>query len=123
MTSKFSAQTLAQSWLESWNSHDLDAIMSHYADEIELTSPFVTEIVGEPSGTLKGKSALREYFAKGLAAYPDLHFELRQIFPGVDSVVLYYRSVKNMLAAEVMILNSHHQVVKVLAHYCPAPVE
>jgi len=41
---------------------------------------------GEVSGTLYGLEALRAYFARALAAYPDLRFELLQVFSGVSSV-------------------------------------
>lgn len=77
----------------------------------------MVKLLGNPSGTIRGKEVLRDYFGKGLAAYPDLHFELLKIFTGVDSITLYYRSVKGMLAAEVMVLNHEGKIVKVMAHY------
>jgi len=121
MTTQLTAPEIAQDWLDSWNRHDLDPIMSHYAEDVELTSPFVAQITGDPTGTVKGKAALQAYFAKGLATYPDLRFELLEIFTGVNSFVLYYRSSISALAAELMVLNSQGQVVKVMAHYCPDP--
>jgi ketosteroid isomerase-like protein len=121
MTTQLTASEIAQDWLDSWNRHDLDPIMSHYAEDVELTSPFVAQITGDPAGMVKGKAALQAYFAKGLTTYPDLRFELLQIFTGVNSFVLYYRSINNTLAAELMVLNSQGQVVKVMAHYCPDP--
>ncbi|HAX75899.1 MAG TPA: nuclear transport factor 2 family protein [Cyanobacteria bacterium UBA11372] len=111
------ALTLAQKWLDDWNRHDLDAILSHYAEDIEFTSPFIVQLMNDSRGKIKGKSALREYFAKGLAAYPELRFELKQILVGVDSIVIYYRSVKNLLAAEWMLINEEGLVVSVRAHY------
>ena len=111
------AQQIAQEWIGSWNRHDLDAIMAHYAEKIEFTSPLIAKRLENPSGTIKDRKELRSYFEQGLAAYPDLNFELLQLLIGVNSVTLYYRSVKDLLAAEVMILNSQHQVVKVIVHY------
>ncbi|GEP90453.1 hypothetical protein CTE07_20980 [Chitinophaga terrae (ex Kim and Jung 2007)] len=60
---------------------------------------------------------MRAYFAKGLAAYPDLHFELHQVLSGVRSVVLYYKSVNNKMSAEMMVLNDQGLVTEVRAHY------
>ena len=108
---------LAKKWLNDWNNHDLDAILSHYADNIEFNSPFIVQLLNDPKGKIKGKSALRDYFAKGLAAYPELRFELEQILVGVDSIVIYYRSVKNLLAAEWMLVDEQGLVVSVKAHY------
>ena len=121
MLTQTTAQAIAQTWIDSWNRHDLDDIMSHYAEAIEFSSPFIVQLIGEPSGTLKDKAALRAYFAKGLAAYPDLKFELLHTLIGVNSLVLYYRSVRNNLAAELMVLNAAGQIVQVMAHYCPEP--
>ena len=111
------AINLAQKWLDDWNHHDLDAILSHYAESIEFSSPFIAKLLNEPSGKIQGKSALRDYFAKGLAAYPQLRFELEQILVGVDSIVIYYRSIQNLLAAEWMLIDEHGLVVSVRAHY------
>jgi hypothetical protein len=116
MTSQQS-EKIAKEWIEAWNSHSLGTILSHYSDEIEFTSPFVVNLLGDPLGTIKGKQILRSYFEKGLLAYPDLRFELLNVFSGVNSLTLYYKSVKGMLAAEVMILNSDGKISKVIAHY------
>ncbi|MBI3802464.1 MAG: nuclear transport factor 2 family protein [Nitrospirae bacterium] len=117
MISEERAGKFANDWIAAWNKHDLNEILSHYADEIEFSSPFVIRLFGEPTGTLHGKEQLRSYFEKGLAAYPDLTFELQTTLSSINSVVLYYRSVKNLLAAEVMFFNSEGKVVKVVAHY------
>lgn len=111
------ASQLAQAWFAAWNNHDLDAILSHYAEDVEFQSPFITKLLDEPSGKITGKVALRDYFAKGLQAYPDLHFEPIQTLFGLDSLVLYYRSVNQLLAAELMVLNDQGLVIQVKAHY------
>jgi len=110
-------EQFATEWIEAWNRHDLDAILSHYADDVVFTSPFVVTLLGIPDGTVRGKAALRTYFAKGLAAYPALHFESMRVLSGVDSVVLYYRSVKDLTAAEVMAFDDRGLIVRVQAHY------
>ena len=35
------AQRFALEWIESWNSHDLERILSHYSDDVEVTSPLI----------------------------------------------------------------------------------
>ncbi len=39
----------------------------------------------------------------------------------MNSLTLHYRSVKNLMAAEVMTFNTRNQIIRVLAHYAPAP--
>ena len=89
---KARAQAIAKEWVEAFNAHDLERILSHYAESVELKSLLVTKLLGDPAGTVRGKAALRSYFAKGLAAAPDLKFELLDVFTGVSSVAVYFRS-------------------------------
>ena len=111
------SKKFAEEWIKSWNKKDLDLILSHYADEIEFTSPFVIKLMNESSGMIRGKEKLREYFQKGLSAYSELRFELFEVLTGVNSLVLYYRSVNNLLAAEVLVLNQDKKIAQVYAHY------
>ena len=60
------ALELADHWVAAWNAHDLDAIMSHYDEAIELTSPVAAGLLGVPNGKVAGKPALRAYFQRGL---------------------------------------------------------
>ena len=94
----------AQEWLAAWNSRSIDAIMHHYADSIVFSSPFAIAIAPASAGLIKVKEQLRNYFSAALAKYPDLHFELFQVLVGVSSVVLYYKSVKDLYAAETMVI-------------------
>jgi ketosteroid isomerase-like protein len=73
------ARNLAGHWVAAWNAHDLDSIMSHYEDEIELTSPVAAQLLGTPDGKITGKANVRAYFQRGLEAYPDLHFHLEDV--------------------------------------------
>lgn len=111
------AQEFANHWVQAWNSHDLDRIMSHYAADVILASPVVANILNNPSGTLKGKEALRAYFARGLEAYPNLKFELVDVMWGLSSVVLYYVNQKGTKTGEFMEIDADAKVVRVVAHY------
>ena len=117
MLSKAEALQFAHDWLQAWNSHDLDAVMSHYAPEIVLTSPTAAKLLGDPSGTVSGKEAVRSYFARGLEAFPNLSFELLDVMWGVSSVVLYYVNQKGTKTAEFMEFDGNQKVVRVVANY------
>jgi hypothetical protein len=112
------ANDFANEWIEAWNSHDIDRILMHYDDDnIVFRSPFIQLLHDNPSGTIENKADLRDYFSKGLEAYPDLHFELYHVLVGVKSIALIYQSVRNLLAAEVMEINVAGKISKVMAHY------
>jgi len=111
----------AHEWMAAWNSRDLERILSHYADDVELTSPLVPKILGSDSLTVRGKANLRAYFRRALDAYPDLKFTLWGAYAGVQSVVVLYESVRGMGSAELMRIGSDGRVSEVLAHYA-APV-
>jgi ketosteroid isomerase-like protein len=114
---KEQAQRLAEEWYAAWNDHDLDRILSHYSDEVVFVSPFAVEIAGRADGRLEGKQALRDYFGAALERFPDLHFEPIALMTGIDSVVLHYRSVQNLLSAELMGVGGDGLVTEVSAHY------
>lgn len=112
-----SAKEFATEWIEAWNSHDLHRVLAHYADAVEFFSPFVRQVLGDPNGKVCGKDELRRYFAKALNAYPNLRFDLYTVFSGVTSLALCYRSVNNLLAAEVMLFDDDNRISLVFAHY------
>lgn len=108
---------LANNWVAAWNGHDLEAIVSHYEDAVELTSPVAAQLLGVPDGKVIGKANLRAYFQRGLEAFPELHFQLENVLVGLNSVVLYYTNQKGSRTAEFMELSEKGKAVRVLAHY------
>jgi hypothetical protein len=111
------AWNLANHWVAAWNAHDLDAIMAHYEDAIELTSPVAAQLLGKPDGKVVGKVNLRAYFQRGLNAYPELNFHLEDVLAGLKSVVLYYTNQKGTRTAEFMEVSALGQVTRVVANY------
>ncbi len=116
MINKAFADHFAAEWIESWNGHDLDRILSHYTDDFEMSSPIIIKVAGEPSGTLKGKKAVGTYWAKALRLNSNLHFELVTTLVGVNSITLYYNGVRGP-SAEVFHFNEDGKVTRAYAHY------
>jgi len=117
MLSEAQVREFAGDWLRAWNSHDLDAVMSHYAPEIVLTSPVAARLLNDPAGVVVGEVALRKYFQRGLEAYPNLVFELLDVMWGISSVVLYYKNQNGTTTGEFMELDADLKVVRVVANY------
>ena len=114
---KEEAWKLANEWVAAWNAHDLDLIMAHYEDEVELTSPVAARLLGKPDGKVVGKANLRAYFQRGLEAFPELQFRLEDVLWGLNSVVLYYANQKGTRTAEFMELSAAGKVARVVANY------
>ena len=117
MTTEAHARHFAHSWIAAWNSHDLDAIISHYAQDIVLISPTAARLLEDPSGTVKGTTALRNYFKRGFEAYPNLHFELLDVMFGLSSVVVCDKNQKGTKTAEFMEFGRDGRGVRVVANY------
>jgi ketosteroid isomerase-like protein len=109
-------QQLGRRWIEAWNARDLEAILEHYADDVEVRSPRVAERFGTPDGRLRGKERLREYFAIGLQK-PDLHFELVEVLEGPGTMTVVYRRENGALVADCSELDSEGRITRMIATY------
>jgi predicted ester cyclase len=111
------AWNLANHWVAAWNAHDLDLVMTHYEDAVELSSPVAAQLLSMPGGRVVGKANLRRYFQRGLETYPELHFHLDDVLWGLNSVVFYYTNHKGTRTGEFMELSAIGKVTRVVAHY------
>src|SRR5580692_5307328 len=96
------AQGFASQWLDAWNAHDLEAILRHFDDGVVFTSPLAIRIVEGSDGVIRGKDELRSYWSEGLRRNPDLHFEIEDLYLGVNSIVIHYRNHSGGLVNEVL---------------------
>jgi hypothetical protein len=117
MTTESEIKGFARQWVAAWNSHDLDAIMSHYDVDVVLISPVAAKILDNPSGTVEGDAALRNYFKRGLELYPNLHFELLDVMCGLASIVVLYKNQKGTRTAEFMEFGKNGKIIRVVANY------
>lgn len=110
-------QEFAREWVEAWNSHALDRILSHYEDDVSLVSPRARALLASDDGIVRGKTALREYFAAGLKKVPDLKFTLERVYSGVFSAIIEFRARDGRHGAEFMEFSATGQVRRVVIHY------
>ena len=116
MITKEFAQRFASEWIDAWNAHDLERILSHYSDDFTMSSPRIATVAQEPSGILRGKDAIRAYWKRAFEIAPTLHFDLINVFVGADSVVLHYQGVRGP-SAEVFFFDGNGKVVRAAANY------
>ena len=92
-------------WVAAWNAHDVEAVLSHFHDDVVFTSPTAARVVPASGGVVRGKQALREYWTAGLRLVPDLHFVVERVHAGVAVLVLTYRNQAGGLVDEVLVFS------------------
>ncbi|HEX3570960.1 MAG TPA: nuclear transport factor 2 family protein [Acidobacteriaceae bacterium] len=108
---------LATQWIAAWNSHDLGEVLAFYTDEFEMSSPHIVNIMGEPSGTLSGKPAIRAYWEKAMLLFPGLHFTLETAYIGANSIVICYTNQAGRRCGEVLFFDDEGKCLRSAAHY------
>lgn len=98
------ARQFARQWLDAWNAHDIEAVLDHFAADAVFASPVAKRVVPDSGGVLRGKEAIRRYWAAALERSPDLRFELIDVYQGVDAVVIHYRNQRGDLVNEVLLM-------------------
>ena len=111
------AKRFAEEWVTAWNNHDIDAVLTHYTDDFEMTTPMIQRVLGIESGTLKGKRAVGDYWRAALVKVPDLKFTIIEVTCGIGTVSIYYNAVMGKKAIETFFFNENGKVYRSMASY------
>jgi ketosteroid isomerase-like protein len=101
---------LGKQWIDAWNSHDLERVLALYSDDSEMTSDKIPLLGFDPTGTVRGKDRLRQYWRKGLDLLPDLHFTLIDVYVSPDSLVVFYENERGAKICEYLRLNADGKI-------------
>lgn len=99
----------ANRWIEDWNSHDLERVIGHYAEDAEFRSPKAAERMGD--GIVRGHDALRAYWGPALEKRPDLKFHLKAVFLGYRSISIHYGDELSRNVVETLLFDEHGKAV------------
>ena len=99
------ARDFVDTWVKDWNAHDLDGLLEHFAEDVVFTSPVAARLFESSGGVIRGKAALRDYWAEGLRRIPDLHFEVVATYVGVSTLVINYRNQSGGVVNEVLVFD------------------
>jgi ketosteroid isomerase-like protein len=102
--------TLGKQWIDAWNSHDLERVLALYSDDSEMTSDKIQALGFDPTGTVRGKDRLRQYWRKGLELLPNLHFTLIDVYVSPDSLVVFYQNERGAKICEYLRLNADGKI-------------
>lgn len=108
---------LGRTWIEAWNSRDLERVLTLYDEEAVMTSDRIPVLGFDGSGTVRGKTALRAYWGKALALLPELRFTLIELFVSPDSVVVFYANERGKRICEYLRVNEAGLVVQGSANH------
>jgi ketosteroid isomerase-like protein len=111
---------LGREWIAAWNARDLDRVLGLYAEDSEMTSHHIAGLGFDPSGTLRGKSKIREYWAFALAKLPDLHFELIDLYASPDSLIVFYSNERGAKICEYLRLDAAGKISQGSGNYLVA---
>jgi hypothetical protein len=111
------AQRFAREWVKVWNDHDLEAILSHYADDVVFHSPRIRMVTGRDVDVVTGKAELRAYWGRALEQARDLFFEIDQVFTGSDALTIVYTNHRQQSVSETFVFAASGKVVRSIAAY------
>jgi hypothetical protein len=101
------ADEFSSNWLDAWNSHDVEAVLKHFTDDVVFCSPVAARLLPGSDGVITGKDDLRAYWTRALELIPDLHFELLGAYTGVGTIVINYRNQRGGLVNEVLLFDGN----------------
>lgn len=111
------AQRFAREWVKVWNDHDLEAILSHYADDAVFHSPRIRMVTGRDVDVVTGKAELRAYWGRALEQARDLFFEIDQVFTGSDALTIVYTNHRQQTVSETFVFGASGKVARSIAAY------
>ena len=101
---------MAPLWIEAWNKHNLDELMSMYSENCTFTSPIIKFLNLNDSGKISGVDSVRALMAKCFEDFAELKFELVDVLVGVDNYIVSYKSLEGLPASSVISLNDEGKI-------------
>jgi len=112
---KAQAHAFAAEWIDSFNRLDLEAVLAHFAEDAEFTSPRAMAAVGKP--TVRSRRELGDYWRKSVSSIRSLHFTLDHVINDESAgrvIIVYISEVdgKRIRTAEFFEFNDAQQVIR-----------
>ena len=85
----------ARAWIDAWNRRDVEAVLSHYADDAVFISPKALTFVG--TARIEGKAKLADYWHTASQKIQTLVFRLDRAIcdPQAGEMVVLYEATLN----------------------------
>lgn len=109
MTAEF-CKGIAAQWMDAFNAHDLEKLLSLYDENAIHFSPKLLERKPETQGLIKGKAALRDWWQDAFLRLPTLSYTPAKFIAESESIFMeYLRNVqgeKELKVGEVLEINN-----------------
>jgi limonene-1,2-epoxide hydrolase len=83
-------KTIALNWFKAFNEHNLEELLNLYDDNAEHYSPKLKIHQPETNGLIKGKPALRNWWADAFNRLPNLQYEVLKLTADYEQVFMEY---------------------------------
>jgi 8-oxo-dGTP diphosphatase len=107
---------VARRWLGAFNARDIEGLVALYAEDAVHVSPKLRERHPDSHGEIRGRAALRAWWADAFARLPQLRYEERRVVAEGDSVFLeYVRKVPgepDLVVAELYVLDAAGRIAR-----------
>lgn len=110
------ARSQAEAWCDAWNRRDLNAVMSHYAPDVQVCSPLVKKRFPLSDGWLYGAQALHDYFEIGMTNSA-LQFTFQDLRLGHNAATVLYLRESGMRVSDTNLFNSSGHIQQMIACY------
>ncbi|GBL35724.1 hypothetical protein EMGBS15_13190 [Filimonas sp.] len=105
---------IAVRWVDAFNAHDLDALLSLYDDEAQHYSPKLKIHKPDTMGLIKGKAALHDWWQDAFSRLPLLHYQIIRLMSDEEQVFMeYIRQVpgeEELRVGEVLVIQ-HGKII------------
>lgn len=105
-----SPQQIANAWFDAFNKHDIEMLLSLYAEDAAHYSPKLKARQPETNGLIKGKPALRDWWTDAFTRLPNLHYTVLQLMANDSQVFMEYirqtPGEEDLQVAEVLVIEN-----------------
>jgi len=81
---------IAEQWFAAFNAHDLEALLTLYADDAQHFSPKLKIRQPETNGLVSGKDALRSWWQDAFERLPTLQYQPTSFTANEERVIMEY---------------------------------
>jgi ketosteroid isomerase-like protein len=108
-------RAFAEGWAAAWNRKDIEAVLSHFAEDARFSSPKAEVIAGTPE--LVGKAALRAYWAQAVTRIGVIRFAIERVVVDRDArtlLIVYQGQLdsRRVLAGELLTFSPAGEVIR-----------
>jgi len=110
-------QQTVDNWIDGWNAHDPERIISNYSETAELYDPKIKEIYPDRL-TIIGKENIKNYFKVILKIFPEIKIKPRGLWiKGEEALLEYYIYTTGDSKADVISKFYINRDTKIQGHF------